>query len=213
MFGIELTRNICYSFSRYQIRKSWSTERKVESGMASKESYKRLEQNITDMIKEEQIKLGYRSETVRLYYPLGSLNHFLKADCTVEQMCQELSGFCEAVRGTLGKIEVTNRGERFCLAIPPKGTDYIHAHMGEREFLVDFIGAISRHGCTMDDIFRQFYRYSEHVHIEKTDGGEFDYMICFEDGVPDAFRYCIKQEGPHMIYHRFTAEDYADFQF
>ena len=40
-------------------------------------NFSRLEQNICDVIKEEQIKLGYQSETIRLYYPLGSLNNFL----------------------------------------------------------------------------------------------------------------------------------------
>ena len=31
--------------------------------------FSKLETNLIDMIKEEQIKLGYREETVRLYYP------------------------------------------------------------------------------------------------------------------------------------------------
>lgn len=178
-----------------------------------RENHKRLEQNIIDVIKEEQIKLGYRSETVRLYYPLTSLNNFLKTTYNEEQMQKELSEFCKAVEGTLGRIEVTNRGERFCLAVPPEGIDYIHDHMTDTEFIVEFIRTIEKHGCTMDDIFQQFYKYSEHVHIEKMDGGEFDYLVYFEDGKPDEYRYCIKDEGCHMIYHRFTVEDYKDFQF
>lgn len=178
-----------------------------------KEKYNRLEQNIIDVIKEEQIKLGYRSETVRLYYPLASLNHFLRTDCDAEKMHQELSGFCEAALDKLGEIEVTSKGERFCLAIPPKGIDYIHDHMADKEFIVDFIRMIGESGCTIDDIIKLFYKHSEHVHIEKVEHGEFDYLIYFEDGKPDDFRYCIKDEGCHMIYHRFTIEDYADFHF
>lgn len=176
-------------------------------------NYKRLEQNIIDVIKEEQIKLGYRSETVRLYYPLTSLNNFLITDCSEEQMQQVLTDFCDAVEEKLGRIEVTNRGERFCLAVPPEGIDYIHDHMADTEFIVDFIRTIEKHGCTMDDVFKQFYKHSEHVHIEKMNNGEFDYLVYFEDGKPDEFRYCIKDEGCHMIYHRFTVEDYKDFQF
>ena len=34
--------------------------------------FEKLEQNIIDMIKEEQAKLGYRKESIRLYYPLSS---------------------------------------------------------------------------------------------------------------------------------------------
>lgn len=39
--------------------------------------YHRLENSIIDVIKEEQAKLGYRKEEIRLYYPLSSLDHFL----------------------------------------------------------------------------------------------------------------------------------------
>ena len=38
--------------------------------------FSRLEKNISDVIKEQQAKLGYMREKVRLYYPLNSLNHF-----------------------------------------------------------------------------------------------------------------------------------------
>ena len=38
--------------------------------------YERLEKSLTDTIKEEQAKLGFRKEAIRLYYPLSSLNHF-----------------------------------------------------------------------------------------------------------------------------------------
>ena len=32
--------------------------------------FKRLEKNLIDIIKEEQAKLGFRKEEIRLYYPL-----------------------------------------------------------------------------------------------------------------------------------------------
>ena len=37
-----------------------------------------LIQNMTDQIKEAQLKLGYARETMRLYYPLSSLNAMLE---------------------------------------------------------------------------------------------------------------------------------------
>ena len=37
--------------------------------------HENLERNLMDLIKEEQAKLGYRKEALRLYYPLGTLNH------------------------------------------------------------------------------------------------------------------------------------------
>lgn len=56
-------------------------------------NFQRLEDNITDVIKEEQIKLGYRSETVRLYYPLTSLNRFLETDFVLQYHRKELIMF------------------------------------------------------------------------------------------------------------------------
>lgn len=175
--------------------------------------FSKLEKNMIDIIKEEQIKLGYRSETIRLYYPILSLNRFLSTDFNIEQMHKALNGFCNLVEEKLGKIEVTNQDSRFCFKIPPQGSDYVHAQMGKNEFIYDFIKTIEKHGCTMEEILEQFYKYSDKVHVEKVTHGEFDYLIYFEDGIPDEFRYCITDEGCHIIYHRFTIDDYNDFEF
>ena len=40
------------------------------------------------------------------------------------------------------------------------------------------------------------------------DTEDFDELLYFEDGVPDEDYYCFKTEGEHLIYHRFTKEDY-----
>lgn len=175
--------------------------------------FSRLENNIIDVMKEEQIKIGYRSETVRLYYPILSLNRFLSTDCDAPQMARILQDFCSAASDKLGKIEITNQADRFCFAIPPQGADYVHEHMGDEEFICDLIRTVEKHGCTIENVLEQFYKYSDKVHVEKAAHGEFDYLVYFEDGIPDGFRYCITDEGCHIIYHRYTAEDYCDFGF
>ena len=48
----------------------------------------KLEKNLRDLILEEQIKLGYRKELLRLYYPLSSLNHLLGVNCTEAEMLE-----------------------------------------------------------------------------------------------------------------------------
>jgi len=88
----------------------------------------------------------------------------------------------------------------------------VHEHTNGSEFIASFIETIGKHGCTIDELLQQFHRYSDHVHVERTTHGEFDYLVYFEDGVPDDYRYCITDEGCHLIYHRFTPEDYEDFQ-
>ena len=176
-------------------------------------TFSKLEKNIIDVIKEEQVKLGYRSETIRLYYPILSLNRLLDTDYEVKQMTNILNSFCDHVEAKLGKIEISNQEERFCFTIPAQGVEYIHRHMGDKEFIIDFINTISKHGATIDEVLQQFYKYSDKVHVEKVSHGEFDYLVYFENGKPDDFRYCITDEGCHITYHRFTVDDYNDFHF
>ena len=164
--------------------------------------FTRLEKNIIEVIQEEQIKLGYRSELIRLYYPITSLNRFFHTDAAEKEMSELLAEFSKKTVQTLGGVEISN-----------KGVDYVHEHTNGSEFISSFIETIGKHGCTIDELLQQFHRYSDHVHVERTTHGEFDYLVYFEDGVPDDYRYCITDEGCHLIYHRFTPEDYEDFQF
>lgn len=175
--------------------------------------FSRLEKNIVDVVREDQVKLGYRSETMRLYYPIKSINRLISQELGIDEMKEALEVFCRKVQDRFGEIQVSNQGERFCFAIPPKGVDYVHENTGDAEFIRDFIETIGKHGCTFADILQQFHKYSDRVHAEKVNHGEFDYLVYFEDGVPDSFRYCITDEGCHFIYHRFTVEDYNDFDF
>ena len=48
--------------------------------------YDKLERNLIDIIKEEQAKLGFFREDIRLYYPLSSLNHFFDAADTADDV-------------------------------------------------------------------------------------------------------------------------------
>jgi hypothetical protein len=173
----------------------------------------KLEQNICDVIKEEQIKLGYRKEVIRLYYPILSLNRFLKSNLNIDEMKFALNEFCKTVQDKLGEIEISNSGERFCFCFSPEASEYIHKHTKQEGFLYDFISTVSRHNVSMKEVIDQFKRYSNCVHVEKATHGEFDYLVYFEDGQPDEFRYCLTDEGCHIIYHRFTIDDYNDFHF
>jgi hypothetical protein len=46
--------------------------------------------------------------------------------------------------------------------------------------------------------------------VEESPDEDFDCLVYFEDGQPDSFRYCLTQEGCHVIYHRFTIEDFQE---
>ena len=170
----------------------------------------KLEKNIIEMLKEEQIKLGYCSEPVRLYYPLESLNRLLDSNLDPAGMQDALAVFAADERARLGELTVSHKGDRFCLVIPPEGSDYVHSLIGEDEFLVRFVEKMRNHPASIQEILGVFRMYSDHVRFEKAEGKDFDYLICFEDGDPDDFYYCITDEGEHLIYHRFTKGDFED---
>ena len=203
--------------------------------------YSNLERSLIDVIKEEQAKLGYYREDIRLYYPLSSLNHFLGMDVNADKMQKILEGTGENVDETrnivegkeagsataepivagmnatlsdkLGMVEVSHRGDRFCFHILPEGVEYVHENTKENEFIRELVNLVAKHGCTINQIYELFTARSDRVGREKMDNGEFDERIWFEDDADDPYYYCFKQEGGHMIYHRFLPEDYEDFEF
>ena len=64
--------------------------------------YERLEKSLIDLVKEEQAKLGYRKEMIRLYYPLSSLNHFMETNADSEEMQELLADFPKAAEDIFG---------------------------------------------------------------------------------------------------------------
>lgn len=177
------------------------------------EAYAVLEKRIVDFIKEAQIKLGYQSEAFRIYYPLSALNKLLGTDYDVPRMLSALREFSAEVGERLGPVQAANIDERFCITVPRQGVDYIHEHLKDDDFLVRFIQTITRHDCTLEDLVETFRAYSDKVVVKKASCDDFDYLIYFEDGVPNDYRYCITFEECHVIYHRFTVEDYEAFGF
>ncbi len=188
-------------------------------------NYDNLQRSLVDVIKEEQAKLGYYREDIRLYYPLSSLNHFFGTNVGADEMQRILdgtgeqdhtpiaTGMNEALSDKLGMVEVSHRGDRFCFHIPPEGVEYVHENTTENEFIRELVQLVAKHGCTIEEVYQLFTKHSGHVRREPMENGEFDVRIWFEDDAEDPYYYCFKQEGEHMIYHRFLPADYEDFEF
>ena len=174
-------------------------------------TYHRLENSIIDVIKEEQAKLGYRKEEIRLYYPLSSLDHFFETSADAEEMKKILAGFGAYTKEKLGNVLVSNKGERFCFHIQEQGAEYVHEHMKPNEFIRELVELVGKHGCTMQQVKDLFLSKGKQIQMEPVDNGEFDLMIRFEGDAEDPYYYCFKDEGCHIIYHRFLPEVYADF--
>ena len=188
-------------------------------------NYDNLQRSLIDVIKEEQAKLGYYREDIRLYYPLSSLNHFFGTNVGADEMQCILdgtgeqdhtpiaTGMNEALSDKLGMVEVSHRGDRFCFHISPEGVEYVHENTTENEFIRELVQLVAKHGCTIEEVYQLFTKHSGHVRREPMENGEFDVRIWFEDDAEDPYYYCFKQEGEHMIYHRFLPADYEDFEF
>ena len=70
------------------------------------EAYQKLMDNLCDIVAEEQAKLGYMKEPIRLYYPLSSLNHFFGGDVSADEMQEKLSKFKSFAYDKFGEVEM-----------------------------------------------------------------------------------------------------------
>ncbi len=167
---------------------------------------KDLERIIMEMIQEQQMKLGYEKETVRLYFPEISLKRILHLN-SEEELKTYLQEFCEEGREKFGEIIISERGGRYCISIPPEGSKYIHENMPNNPFLRDLIDLFRKHNISIEDVKDVFKTYSRNYSCEKQDGIEFDYLLYFQDKQPDPYYYCVKFDEGHASYHRFSEED------
>lgn len=168
-----------------------------------------------DQVKELQIKLGYARETVRLYYPLSSLE--VLVGVSADQVDAEVSVDLIEILNTdptlqscgLCQVKFTLHKSRVEVNIPPEGTEYVHHHVVASAFLADLIDLFQKHHhCEMTDIQMVFVRHGSYVCEKMPEGTDFDYVMYFEDPAVDEYYYCIKMEMGHTIYHRFMREDY-----
>lgn len=67
--------------------------------------YAKLERNLIDIIKEEQAKLGFFKEDIRLYYPLSSLNHFFNSSDSADEMQMRLDTLPELSLQNLDRLK------------------------------------------------------------------------------------------------------------
>ena len=91
------------------------------------------------------------------------------------------------------------------------GTDYSADRLNE--FIKKLVELLMNHGIKKEDILNIFQKESDGIRVGDMDNGEFDFWVRFPEGNEDEYYYCFKDEGCHMIYHRFLPEDYADFGF
>ena len=171
---------------------------------------KKLTQNVIDTIKEWQIKIGYQNESMRLYYPADSLKKLLDLpeDTSLPALLEHLSIFSDTEKAVLGTLTISNEKDRICLLVPKEGVAYIHEHIPDSVFLKAFLKEITTPGCTLENIRKLFYSFSDSVVEKDLEHDGLGKVFYFTDDSIDPYVYCLEFDEFGATYHRFSKEDY-----
>jgi len=159
------------------------------------------------------MKIGYRAESMKLYYPAASLAELLELpeDADKDQLNTALLIFAKEEESSLGDLTFSEKDGRWNLTVPPEGCTWIHENFQDPPFLKDFIQTITTPGNTLTEVRACFDRHAlpehpvqeaDHVH----DG--VGRVFFYEGGAPDEYVYCVESDDFGLTYHRFTMEDY-----
>ena len=183
-----------------------------------------LERHITDTVKEWQMKIGYRSEEMKLYYPDVSLAGLLELSegWTEASLKEALQEFSEETKERLGGVQISNAGDRYCVAVPAEGCTYIHENEPDSAFLRSFLGVITGLEPSMQAVEQCFAdaaaagnetyvkedREAEGLGIVFYFCAEKDAKQTSEDSQIDAYVYCVEEDDFGITYHRFSWPDF-----
>ncbi len=193
-----------------------------------------LEKHMIDTVKEWQMKIGFRSEEMNLYYPDISLAGLLELpkDLTEEKLKAALEEFAQETEERLGRIRVSNNGERYCLTIPAEGCTYIHTQVPDSEFLKVFLETVTAPGAGLEQVYTCFEQNAREngecfvsADREQEGLGHVFYFAGKRSGeagtsVPegadadpaqsdiDEYVYCVESDDFGLTYHRFSWPDY-----
>lgn len=175
--------------------------------------YHKFKNHIIEIIQEQQYKLGFYEGDIKLYYPLASLLHLLEIN-DASDIRYHLTLFKEECKEDFGDIKISKlKDGRFCFTIATQGSLYVYQSHRSNPFLKNLIQLLQEANINMEHIFTLCQSYAgsdDNLHIEKVRHPDFDYLIYFKNGQPSAMYYCFKADHGHIIYHRFSKEDWEE---
>jgi len=169
----------------------------------------RLIKNITDQIKEAQMKLGFVRESIRLYFPWDSFMVLLgetleeegsgihsedklfpnDGNCSETErkkqkrrILNELNGSAGFGTGGLGQVSFRESRGRVEVTISPEGAEYVHREISDPPFLkavIELFG--TSHNPSVDDVCACFAEFSPDYVCCKIQDNDFDYALYFQD--------------------------------
>lgn len=172
----------------------------------------KLEHTLIDIIQEQQIKLGYVKESIRLYFPESSIQYLLNQSQHVigDDLDKKLKEALINLSPHLGNIKFNSKEGRYALIIPVEASTFVYNHIAENLFLEELIQLFSSHQVSLEQVKKLFEKYDPDYVCKKEDGIEFDYLFYFVNYEEDKYYYCVKFDEGHCSYHRFNAHDIED---
>lgn len=172
----------------------------------------KLLEDLSATVQEMLMKLDVPAMTLSLNYPLSTLNRLLGTELAQADMLSALADVFEQQQAQYGLLTAHDAEEGLLrLTVPREGAAHMLSCGAGADFLRDLIAAVKGH-ASMEDVIAVFRKHGK-AHAERIDNPEFDWLVYFEDGLPDEYRYCLSQHGAHVSYHRFAKEDYEAFGF
>lgn len=169
-----------------------------------------LWQDVTDQLKEAQIKLGFGPSTVKLYYTPASLCALTGAQAADGPiLAHQLTEAAAHAPASLGSVTFQPHQDRVEVTIPEAGVRYVHEQVEASPFLRALIGLFAgHHHASMEEVIALFAAQQvPYVCRTMPQGAEFDQVLFFPSGQPDGYCYFFKEEMGHLSYHRFRPED------
>ncbi|HIT90765.1 MAG TPA: DUF3877 family protein [Candidatus Merdenecus merdavium] len=175
-----------------------------------KYNYAHLEKNISDMIFEGLLKIGYfKEQRISIYYDKGLLSYLLGVDyLEEEEYASCFKGFKEYVSSTLPDLVIKRQKERFEFSVSSEGVSYIYHNNSSRKFLKELIDVLNKKECTLEEIIHVFESVSKEIVVDHVEHPEFQYVIYFKDKDMDEFKYCISFDEMGHYYHRLIDYDF-----
>lgn len=111
-------------------------------------------------------KAGFQKRVNQSLLSLSSLNSILETERDTEEMLQVLDEFKIKSKAEFGDIDVSVKGERFCIKLPDTASEYVNNTTEKTGFLYDLIATVSRHGITIEDV-KKYLKAIPHMFILK----------------------------------------------
>ena len=177
-----------------------------------KYNYQKLLDNILDVTREMQIKVGFSDDFVSLYYPERAINNLLGEKIEGDLKDKVLNSFCEYSKEKVGDITFsTDDFGRVCFKLAKNAVEFAVSDMSKCAFIKELVTYVSEEKTpSFEGIEKLFKKYSQNAVVKMAEDDEFNCLAYFKDGVPDDFIYCIDVEKDHLHYHRLTPMDFAD---